>query len=143
MSSPTPSKKQLQHLNGLAWRNLAQHRTRTVLSILAIALGVAMTIAGNMTGRSVINSLSSAEEVQAIIRGLLDQFNMMLTLIGVAITAAAWFIIFNAFMMSITQRRQQIGALRSSLSEAQLAAAAFGRTLNSRLRSRSSSAAWV
>ena len=37
----------------------------------------------------------------------------MLTLVGVGITFAAGFLVFNAFAMSITQRRRQIGALRS------------------------------
>ncbi|MCP4516605.1 MAG: ABC transporter permease, partial [Delftia sp.] len=37
----------------------------------------------------------------------------MLALVGAGVTLAAGFLVFNAFAMSVTQRRMQIGALRS------------------------------
>ncbi len=103
----------MHSLNALAWRNLWQGRTRTVLSALAVALGVAMTVAADIASTSILNSISESKDAQTLMAGLLDQLDRMLILIGVMITAAAGFLVFNAFAMSITQRRQQIGALRA------------------------------
>ncbi len=97
----------------LATRHLRQSRLRTALSALAVALGVAMTVAANFVGRAFRNSLSQADDVQTILVGLLDQLDRMLLLVGVMVTAAAGFLVFNAFAMTITQRQKQIGALRS------------------------------
>ena len=99
--------------NVLAWRNLAQHRLRTVSSALAVALGAAMTVAASVTSGAILDALSGFESAQTFLTGLLDQLDSMLTLVGVGITFAAGFLVFNAFAMSITQRRKQIGALRS------------------------------
>jgi putative ABC transport system permease protein len=97
----------------LAQRALAQNRTRTLLSLLAVALGAAMTIAGDVVGGAIINALSQAEDVRAIAEGIFGQIDPILKGIGAAITLAAGFLVFNTFLMSITQRRQQIGVLRS------------------------------
>ena len=97
----------------MAWRNLAQHRLRTALSALAVALGAAMTVAADITSGAIMNALSESESAQTFLTGLLDQLDSMLTLVGVGITFAAGFLVFNALAMSVTQRRRQIGALRS------------------------------
>ena len=102
----------MRSLNALAWRNLAQHRLRTVSSALAVALGAAMTVAAAVTSGAILDALSRSESAQTFLTGLLDQLDSMLTLVGVGITFAAGFLVFNAFAMSITQRRRQIGALR-------------------------------
>ena len=100
-------------LTFLAWRELSQSRTRTVLSVLAVGLGVALTIATNFLSDALLNVFAESELARSFGQGLFDQLAMMLNLIGVVITVAAGFLVFNAFGMSITQRRQQIGALRS------------------------------
>jgi len=103
----------MRSLNFLALRNLEQGRTRTILSTLAVALGVTMTIVGDVIGGSVLNAISDSEIAQLTGVELFEQLASLLTLAGVAVTAAAGFLVFNAFAMSVTQRRQQIGALRS------------------------------
>jgi hypothetical protein len=42
----------MKTLYALAWRNLSASRSRTILSLLAVALGVASTIAVNIVGQS-------------------------------------------------------------------------------------------
>ncbi|MBN1888343.1 MAG: FtsX-like permease family protein [Thermoflexales bacterium] len=97
----------------LAWRNLQEHRARTVLSMLAVALAVAMTIAADVISRSLITLLTQVEDVKAVAAGLFGQVDTVLGMIGLAVSAAAGFMVLNAFLMSITQRRRQIGVLRS------------------------------
>jgi putative ABC transport system permease protein len=103
----------LRGLQFLAWRNVSQHRTRTVLSALAVTLGVATTVAADVTSRAILNTIAGSEDAQIMMTGLLDQLDMMLTLVGVGITMAAGFLVLNAFAMSVTQRRRLIGVLRS------------------------------
>lgn len=103
----------IHFLGFLAWRSLQQHRLRTLLSALAVALGVAMTLAAGMVGQSILSSVAASEDAQTMMGGLLNEFDSVLSMTGVVITGAAGFLVFNAFAMSITQRRQQMGALRS------------------------------
>jgi len=97
----------------MAWRNLEQGRTRTILSALAVALGVAMIVAADVTSGAILNAFSESGDALTFMKGLLDQLDAMLTLVGVGITLAAGFLVFNGFAMAVTQRRRQIGALRS------------------------------
>jgi putative ABC transport system permease protein len=97
----------------MAWRNLAHSRLRTALSALAVALGVAMTVAADLVSQSMVDAISGSEHALTFLVGLLDQLDRMLMMIGVMITAAAGFLVYNAFAMAITQRSQQIGTLRS------------------------------
>lgn len=97
----------------LTFRFLKRNRLRTVLSASGVALGVAMTLAASSTSRSVINSLANSEDAQTMMLGLLDQLGFILTLVGYGITITSGFLVYSAFAMSITQRRQQIGSLRS------------------------------
>jgi putative ABC transport system permease protein len=101
------------NLYTLVWRNLTHGRLRTTLSALAVALGVAMIVAADLVSQSMLNAISGSEHALTFLVGLLDQLDRMLVMIGVMITAAAGFLVFNAFAMAITQRGQQIGALRS------------------------------
>jgi putative ABC transport system permease protein len=91
----------------LSWRNLKQHPTRATLGALGVALGVAMVVAADTIGAAVrsAQSQSTAGIVAA-------QLEAALGAVGLVILAAAGFF-FNAFAMSVTQRRRQIGALRS------------------------------
>jgi putative ABC transport system permease protein len=97
----------------MAWRNLAQSRLRTTLTALAVALGVAMTVAADVISAALLNSLSGSEDAQKFMTGLLEQLGAALQMVGVGITLAAGFLIFNAFAMAVTQRRRQIGSLRA------------------------------
>ncbi|UCC63251.1 MAG: HAMP domain-containing protein, partial [Anaerolineae bacterium] len=95
----------------LAWRNLEQNRTRTVLSVLAVALGVAVIVATGVTSTGVESGVE--ESVRETVAFVTDMVGVGLSVAGVMILVAAGFLIFNAFGMAVTQRRRQIGALRS------------------------------
>jgi len=107
------ARRSVRSVNALAFRNLSQHRARTILSASAVALGAATTVAADVVRTSILNSLTGSEDAQIFMTGLLDQLGSMLTLSGVGITLAAGFLVFNAFAMAVTQRRRQIGGLRS------------------------------
>jgi putative ABC transport system permease protein len=97
----------------LAWRNLEQNRSRTVLAILSVALGVAMTVGASVVSSAIINAFNQAGDAMSFSKGVIDQLGTILTSAGVAITCAAGLVIFNAFAISVTQRRSQIGTLRA------------------------------
>ncbi len=103
----------MRSLNTFVWRGLLTHRLRTVLSTLAVALGVAITIASSLLVESIRKAILFSEEARAIAQGMIDQLDPMMTFVSVVIMLAVGFLIFNAFAMSITQRRQEIGALRA------------------------------
>ena len=103
----------IRSVNSLAVRNLAQHRLRTALTALAVALGVATTVAADVIRAALMNALSGSVDAQKFMIGLLEQLGVTLQMIGVGITLAAGFLIFNAFVMAVTQRRRQIGGLRA------------------------------
>ncbi len=103
----------LRSLSFLALRNLAQHRLRTTLSALAVALGAATVVAADVISAALLNSLAGSGDAQKFMTGLLEQLGATLQMVGVGITLAAGFLIFNAFAMAVTQRRRQIGALRA------------------------------
>ncbi|HVO41484.1 MAG TPA: FtsX-like permease family protein [Aggregatilineales bacterium] len=96
----------------LIGRNLNASRSRTILSVLAVTLGVAATIAVNIVGQSVRRGMLKTDEIRAMAQGLLDEFDPFLSFIGIVILFAAGFLIYNAFVISVKQRHQQIGALR-------------------------------
>jgi len=107
------SEKPAFSLGTLAWRSQAQHRLRTTLTALAVALGAATTVAADVISAALLNSLAGSEDAQKFMTGLLEQLGVTLQMIGVGITLAAGFLIFNAFAMAVTQRRRQIGGLRA------------------------------
>jgi putative ABC transport system permease protein len=72
-----------------------------------------MIVAADVTSGAILNAFAESGDALTFMAGLLDQLDVMLMSVGVGITFAAGFLVFNAFAMSITQRRQQIGALRS------------------------------
>jgi len=96
----------------LTWRNLTQQRLRAFLSALAVALGAAMIIAAAVISGAILNLLSSPD-LQTIGAGLFGQLKPILTFLGGAVAAAAGFLVFNAFLMAVTQRRRELGALRA------------------------------
>lgn len=102
----------LRSLDFLALRNLGQQRTRTILSALAVALGAAMIVAAS-TAADGFRTMFESEEAQQGFAFMFDSFEAGLHFAGAVILLAAAFLIFNAFTMAVTQRRQQIGTLRS------------------------------
>lgn len=94
----------------MAWRNLEQGRTRAILSALAVALGAAMIVASSVVNSGVRDAWTSGESSMAWVADMID---VVFTSVGVIILAASGFLIFNAFAMTVTQQRRQIGALRS------------------------------
>lgn len=103
----------MQSIHAIAWRNLVAHRTRTGLSVLAVSFGVSATIAGNAIAQSVQAAILASDDMRTIMEGIVGQLDTMMAFVGAVLMLAVGFLIFNAFAMSITQRRQQIGALRA------------------------------
>ena len=103
----------MRTLNTFAWRSWMAHRTRTILSALAVALGVTMTIASDSTGKAVTRFGEDMETSQSTAGILGAQLELWLGVVGLVILGVAAFLVFNAFAMSITQRQRQIGMLRS------------------------------
>jgi ABC-type antimicrobial peptide transport system permease subunit/class 3 adenylate cyclase len=111
-----PSHKQpTRHLYTLAWRNLNEHRLRSVLSGIAISFGVMMVIAADMVSASLLSALTESDvEGLEITHGFIsEQFEVFLAVVGYVLIGAAGFLVFNAFAMTITQRQRHIGALRA------------------------------
>ena len=102
----------MQSVSGLAWRNLTANRIHTLVSVLAVMMGVAITIASDMVSRSARAGLLQSDELRVMLKGLLDMVDPMMVFVGLAILLAAGFLIFNTFNMTITRQRQHIGSLR-------------------------------
>ena len=98
----------MRSLNALAWRNLKRHRLRTVLSAVAVALGTGVIIAADIVNRTLLGL-----EREGLLAFAAEILGFGLTAVGAVILSAAGFLVFNAFAMTITQRRREIGALRS------------------------------
>lgn len=103
----------MRTLNNLAWRGVRANRARSILSVLAIMIGVAVTIAGSMVGASVRTGILQLAEVRVVMEGIVGMLDPMLLFTGTAVQLAAGFLIFNTFSMAITRQRQQIGGWRS------------------------------
>lgn len=101
-------------MNSLALCNLSQGRLRTILSVLAVALGVAMIVAADVIANASRSAIQAADErnLGAVISEI---SNLALTTVGIVILIAAGFLVFNAFAMAVTQRRRQVGALRMAV----------------------------
>ncbi len=96
----------------LAFRSLAQQKLRTFLSALAVALGAALIVAADVISGAIL-AVFSSPDLQTVGAGLFGQLKPMLTFLGGAVAAAAGFLVFNAFLMAVTQRRREFGALRA------------------------------
>ncbi|MEJ2748647.1 MAG: FtsX-like permease family protein, partial [Anaerolineae bacterium] len=99
-----------RHLYSLAWRNLQEQRLRAIFSAIAVALGVAMVIAAKVTSSGILDSLDNGA---GLLTFFIETMDVIFLVIGLVILGAAGFLIFNAFAMTVAQRRQQIGILRS------------------------------
>ncbi len=95
----------------LALRNLGQHRTRTTLTALAIALGAATVVATGVVNAGIRAAVEVS--IQESVSFVVEMVGVGLGIAGAMILLAAGFLMFNAFGMAVTQRRRQIGALRA------------------------------
>lgn len=102
-------------LGRLVWRFLSEHRLRALLSGLAVSFGVAIILTADLVGASLLEALLNADIEGAEITHsfVSEQFDMMISIVGYVLIAAAGFVVFNAFTMTISQRQQQIGVLRA------------------------------
>ncbi len=100
-------------LNGLAWRMLSHNRLRLTLTIIAVAFGVSSILGGNIIAQSAHKAVLRSEDLQTIMGGLIGQMDTIMAFVSLVIMLAAGFLVYNAFAMSIAQRRQQIGSLRA------------------------------
>ena len=97
----------------LAWRDFVADKLLWGLSAAAVALGVAVVISGDIVKSALLRALSSSEDAQMMWAGMTDQLDSNLTAIGLAITLAAGFIVFNAFSISVARRRRRLATLRA------------------------------
>ena len=95
---------------GLAYRNLRAHATRTLLSALAVALGAAMLVATSVFRSGIEAAWTAGANKFAFIT---EVSNLTFGGVGLMMSGAAGFLIYNAFAMSVTQQQRQIGLLRS------------------------------
>lgn len=103
----------MRSVYGLAWRNLKANRVRSLLSVVAVMLGVSVTIAGSVIAESAREGLFQSDEMRVMMEGLVGMLDPAMLFVGVMVMMAGGFLIFNTFGMAITQRRQQIGGLRA------------------------------
>jgi putative ABC transport system permease protein len=97
----------------LSWRDFVGDKLLWGLSATAVALGVAIVISGDIVKSALLRALSSSKDAQMMWAGMTDQLNSNLTAIGLAITLAAGFIVFNAFSISVARRRRRLATLRA------------------------------
>ena len=97
----------------LAWRDFMGDKLLWGLSAAAVALGVAVVISGDVVKSALLRALSTSEDAQMMWAGMTEQLESNLTAIGLAITLAAGFIVFNAFGISVARRRRRIATLRA------------------------------
>ncbi len=98
----------------LAWRDFARSRLLWVLSAVAVAMGVSTVIAADVVRSAVIRAMRGSSEVYTLMGGLTELLGSNLTAMGIAISAAAGFVVFNALGMSMARRRIQIATLRTA-----------------------------
>ncbi len=95
----------MQTLTGLLWRHLLEYRQRTILTGLAVSFGAAMILAADLVGTALLDTLLAADvEGAAITHGFMaEQFDQVISVVGYGLMAAAGFLVFNAFTMTISQ----------------------------------------
>lgn len=98
----------------LAWRDFLGSKLLWGLSAAAVALGVSTVIAAEVVRSAILNAMHGSPEVHTIVGGLTDQLGSNLTVMGVAISLASGFVVFNAFGMSVARRRVRIAILRTA-----------------------------
>ncbi|MGB2894647.1 MAG: FtsX-like permease family protein [Anaerolineales bacterium] len=97
----------------LALRELRRSWVRNLFAALAVGVGIATIIASDLISRGITEEIADSAEAQAITAFMSEQLDVGLTTIGLVITMGAGFLIFNAFAMSTTQRREDFGRMRA------------------------------
>jgi putative ABC transport system permease protein len=103
----------MQSLNQLVFKNLNANHPRTLLTILAVTFAAAASVAAADFTESLRLAILTNDDIRESIGGMLDTFDSVVVGLSIVIMASAAFLIYNAFAMSVTQRQQQIGALRA------------------------------
>jgi len=97
----------------LALRELRRSWIRNLFAALAVGIGIATIIASDLISRAITEEIAESAEGKAITAFMSEQLDVGLTAIGLVITVGAGFLIFNAFAMSTTQRREDFGRMRA------------------------------
>jgi putative ABC transport system permease protein len=97
----------------LALRELRRSWIRNLFAAFAIGIGIATIIASDLISRAITEEIAESAEGKAITAFMSEQLDVGLTAIGLVITVGAGFLIFNAFAMSTTQRREDFGRMRA------------------------------
>lgn len=97
----------------LALRELRRSWVRNLFAALAVGVGIATIIASDLISRAITEEIADSAEGRAITSFMSEQLDVGLTAIGLVITVGAGFLIFNAFAMSTTQRRDDFGRMRA------------------------------
>lgn len=97
----------------LALRELRRSWVRNLFAALAVGVGIATIIASDLISRAITEEIADSAEGRAITSFMSEQLDVGLTAIGLVITVGAGFLIFNAFAMSTTQRREDFGRMRA------------------------------
>ncbi|MBN1485338.1 MAG: ABC transporter permease [Chloroflexia bacterium] len=97
----------------LDWRNLKAHSLRSLLTTLAIALGVAMVLAAAIVGQAVSQQADRLDRQPQGLEGTTFIVQLGLAMIGAIMLFAAGFVILNAFAIAVTNRTRQLGILRA------------------------------
>lgn len=95
----------------LAWRALSRHRLRSLLTGLAISLGVGTVLAGAIVGQAAGRQAGQMSAQGVMANTVLMQAGLLGA--GGLLLFAACFIILNALSMSLAQRMHEIGILRA------------------------------
>jgi putative ABC transport system permease protein len=97
----------------LALRELRRSWIRNLFAALAVGVGITTIIASDLISRGITEEITDSAEGKAITAFMSEQLDVGLTAIGLVITVGAGFLIFNAFTMSTTQRRDDFGRMRA------------------------------
>ena len=97
----------------IALRELRRSWVRNLFAALAVGVGIATIIASDLISRGITEEIADSAEGKAITSFMSEQLDVGLTAIGLVITVGAGFLIFNAFAMSTTQRREDFGRMRA------------------------------
>jgi putative ABC transport system permease protein len=97
----------------LARRELIREWTRSLISSLSIALGVALLIAADLISNALTSEIAKTPEAQAITGFISEQLNVGLTAVSLVIAVGAGFIVFNTLSMAVAQRMADLGRLRA------------------------------
>jgi putative ABC transport system permease protein len=97
----------------LALRQIRRNWAQSLLAALAVGAGIATIIASDLISRAITEEIADSAEGTAITAFMSEQLDVGLTTIGLVLAVGAGFLVFNAFAMSTTQRRQDFGRLRA------------------------------